>query len=35
MKKLFGILITFLFIINAKANRINSIDMNINIDKNV
>lgn len=34
MKKIFGILLTFLFIINAKANRINSIDMNINIDKN-
>ena len=34
MKKIFGILLTFLFIINAKANRINYIDMDINIDKN-
>ncbi len=34
MKKIFGILVAFLFIINVKANRINSIDMDIDIDKN-
>ena len=34
MKKLFSILVAFLFIMNVKANRINSIDMDIDIDKN-